>query len=77
MFQKIIRHKGFWSSVVGLGLSFGLLFLLIQWLRFDYSFVFMADPLRFVLGWIGGSFAYGFFVSYGKFFRVIQRNKAG
>ncbi|KRO66539.1 MAG: hypothetical protein ABR84_08295 [Cryomorphaceae bacterium BACL21 MAG-121220-bin10] len=58
-----------------MGLSFGSLFLLIQWLRFDFSFTFVQEPLRFVAGWLFGSFGYGFFVSYGKFYRMVQHKK--
>ena len=70
MFQKIISTKGFWKSVLSLGIAFALLFVIVKWIiegfKMDY-FATLENPILFVIGLTVGGFVYGFFVTYGKF----------
>jgi NhaP-type Na+/H+ or K+/H+ antiporter len=76
MFKQIVTHKGFWKSVISLGLAFVILFLLIKWAieGFSTDFISEQNPLYFILGACGAGFVYGFFVSYGKFRARIKKN---
>ena len=75
MFKKIINYKGFWRSVIVLGVSFVVLFVLIKWAFDGFSATFFSERNPYLL--IGGSLAaglvYGFFVSYGKFKNKLKK----
>ena len=78
MFQKIIKHPRFWRSVVLLGFSFVFLFLIVKWILegFSFSFITQERPVKFLLVTLLAGFAYGFFVTYGKFWRQFkEKNK--
>ncbi len=70
MFQKVINTKGFWQSVLSLGIAFCVIFVLIKWAieRFSVSFFKeMENPMLFFVGLVVGGFLYGFIVTFGKF----------
>ncbi|MCT8338824.1 hypothetical protein MG296_02055 [Flavobacteriaceae bacterium TK19130] len=77
MFQQVIQHKGFWRSVVSLGLAFIILFHLIKWAieGFTVSYFTKQDPLLFFGGTILAGLFYGFLVSFGKFRRKIKEQQ--
>ncbi|MBZ0328429.1 MAG: hypothetical protein K8F54_12535 [Altibacter sp.] len=77
MFKQIISHKGFWKSVVSLGLAFVILFLLIKWAieGFSADFITAQNPLLFILGTAVAGFIYGFFVTFGKFRAKLKREE--
>ena len=76
MFQKIIRHEGFWRSVVSLAIAFAFLFTLFKWMLSKFSFSFIGDnPISYVLAIILGGFLYGFFVTYGKFWKKLKEKQ--
>ena len=74
MLSKVINHKGFWKSVVTLGLTFVFLFIFIKWLFDGFSPTFFEDrnPYLFIGGSLLAGFLYGFFVSYGKFKKKLK-----
>lgn len=78
MFKKIISTQGFWRSVVSIGITFALLFVIIKWaidgFKMDF-FTTLKNPLFFVLGLITSGFVYGFLVSYGKFRGKIKKEE--
>lgn len=69
MFKKVIRHKGFWRSVLSLALAFVLLFILVKWAIEGFSSAYFKeqDPITFFGGLSLAGLIYGFFVSFGKF----------
>ncbi len=78
MFQKVISTKGFWKSVMSLGIAFALLFLIFKWgiegFKMDY-FTSLQNPFFFFLGLIVGGFFYGFFVTFGKFRGKLKKDE--
>jgi len=78
MFKKIISTRGFWKSVISIGIAFALLFVIIKWAieGFDLEyFPSLKNPLFFILGLIVSGFVYGFLVTYGKFRGKIKRGE--
>jgi drug/metabolite transporter (DMT)-like permease len=76
MFKKIINHKNFWRSVVTLAFAFALLFCIFKWVIEGFSFEFISrEPLVFILSIVVGGFIYGFFVTYGKFWKKFKENQ--
>ncbi len=77
MFKQIVSHKGFWKSVLSLGLAFILLFILIKWAieGFDMAFFTEQDPLLFLSGITAAGFVYGFFVTYGRFRKKLKNKE--
>lgn len=78
MFQKIISTKGFWKSVISLGVAFALLFVIFKWgiEGFNASyFSSLKSPTTFFLGLIVGGFIYGFLVTYGKFRGKLKKDE--
>ncbi|RMA57197.1 hypothetical protein [Ulvibacter antarcticus] len=69
MFQKVISYKGFWKSVLSLALAFAVVFTIIKWAISGFSGTFFSEgnPIRFIAGVLIAGFAYGFFVTFGKF----------
>ena len=78
MFQKIISTKGFWKSVMSLGIVFAFLFVIVKWaiegFKISY-FSSLQNPVFFVLGLVVGGFIYGFFVTYGKFRGKLKKDE--
>jgi len=77
MFKEIINHKGFWKSVVSVGLAFIVLYFLFRWILDGFSFNFMEamDTWLYVLVIAAAGFIYGFFVTYGKFWKKLKERK--
>ena len=77
MFKKIVNHKGFWKSVVSIGIAFIILFIIIKWAIEGFSFLFITeqDPYLFILGTAAAGFIYGFLVSFGKFRARLKKNE--
>ena len=70
MFQKVINSKGFWQSVLALGVSFCIIFVLIKWAIEQFRMAFFSElqnPILFIVGLVVGGFLYGFIVTFGKF----------
>lgn len=75
-FKKVINTTGFWKSVLGMGLSFIVVYHIITMLftfgGFDFSGYFDLNfsegrGLRFVLGSLFSGFLYGFIITFGQF----------
>ncbi|TVZ27264.1 hypothetical protein JM83_2293 [Gillisia sp. Hel_I_86] len=75
-FKKVINAKGFWRSVVGMGISFIVVYHIITMLfafgGFDFSGYFEQNLsqgrwMRFVLGSLLSGFLYGFIITFGQF----------
>lgn len=79
MFKKIVGHKGFWKSVVMLGISFGVILFILRWAFAGFSFENLSPTPRFFIGWALTSFFYGFIMTYIKFWAKLKekdnRNK--
>ena len=75
MFKRVITYRGFWRSVFALGLSFILLFIIFKWIidGFKLSFFTGDNGPIFFLGAAAAGFVYGFFVTYGKFWKQIKQ----
>ncbi|NND64277.1 MAG: hypothetical protein HKN48_13900 [Flavobacteriaceae bacterium] len=75
MFKRIINQPGFWRSVIALGVAFALLFVILKWLLDGFKFTFFTEndnlPL-IALGLAAAGFFYGFFVTYGKFWKQLK-----
>lgn len=74
MFKKVVNHPGFWRSVVSIGAAFVLLYFLFRWILDSFSFDFLEERNLWVylLAIAGGGFVYGFFVTYGKFWKKLK-----
>ncbi|MCB0456586.1 MAG: hypothetical protein R2776_06570 [Flavobacteriaceae bacterium] len=76
MFKKIIGHEGFWKSVGSLAIAFAFLFTLFKWMLSRFSFSFISEsPITYLLAVILGGFLYGFFVTYGKFWKKLKEKQ--
>jgi len=82
-FKEVIAVKGFWRSVVILGISFLIIYNGID-LVFSYDFSldkFIDEKLseklllRFIVSNILGGFAYGFIVTYLQFRNKMKKEK--
>jgi len=75
--KKVITHPGFWRSVISIGAAFVVLYFLFRWILDGFSFQFLEERniwvYLFAIG--GGGFVYGFFVTYGKFWRKIKEKE--
>lgn len=75
MFQRIIKYKGFWKSVLFLTFMYLLIILVLQWFFTGLSSEFVSTLLQSNKVWmlpIAGFIA-GFMVSYGKFWGKLKR----
>ena len=75
MFQRIIKYKGFWKSVLFLTFMYLLIILVVQWFLTGFSTEFISILLHSSKVWmlpIAGFIA-GFMVSYGKFWGRLKR----
>lgn len=79
MFKRVINTKGFWKSVLSLGLAFAILFAIIKWAIDGFNLAFFAErnPCVFVLTLLLAGFVYGFFVTFGKFRAKIKEKEKG
>jgi NhaP-type Na+/H+ or K+/H+ antiporter len=76
MFKRIITHPGFWRSVMSLAVAFILLFILIKWIIEGFKMSFFAEQgALFFIGLIGAGLVYGFFSTYGKFWKKFKEDK--
>ncbi len=78
MFKKeVINYPGFWKSVVSIGVAFLVLYFIFRWILAGYSFEFIGDfnigVYVLVVGAAG--FIYGFFVTYGKFWKKLKEKE--
>jgi len=69
MFKEVVNHKGFWRSVIFLGIAFVVVFVLVKWAfeGFSPSFFEERNPYLLIGGSLLAGLVYGFFVTYGKF----------
>ena len=77
MYKKIIKHKGFWKSVVSMAIAFAVAFILIKWAieGFKWSFFSENNTPEFYLGLALAGLVYGFFVTFGKFRSKLKKNE--
>lgn len=75
--KKVINYPGFWKSVVAIGIAFLVLYFLFRWILADYSFDFIGDYSIwiYVLVVAAAGFIYGFFVTYGKFWKKLKEKE--
>lgn len=74
MFKRIVTYPGFWRSVLALGISFVVLFIVFKWIIEGFKFTFFSEdnsPLFFA-GILLAGLVYGFFVAYGKFWKKLK-----
>ena len=78
MFKKVISAKGFWKSVLYLGIAFALLFVVIKWaiegFEIDY-FKTIENPIFVITGLLLSGLVYGFLVSFGKFRGKLKKDE--
>lgn len=74
MFKRVITYPGFWKSVIALALAFVLLFIIFKWIidGFKLSFFTGDNGPLFFGGAILAGLVYGFFVTYGKFWKKLK-----
>ncbi|HPF10965.1 MAG TPA: hypothetical protein PKW08_01775 [Flavobacteriaceae bacterium] len=77
MFKKIVNHPGFWRSVVSIGIAFIVLFMIFRWVLDGFSFKFLTEnnPWLLICALGLGGFVYGFFVTYGKFWKKLKEKE--
>lgn len=75
-FKKTVQTKGFWKSVVGMGIAFIVVYHIINMLfifggfRFgEYLEVNLSEDkwMRFILGSLLSGLLYGFIITFGQF----------
>lgn len=74
MFKRVFAHKGFFKSVIVLGLVYSLVLFLIQWALRSFYSPFL--NLTNVLVALGAGFIAGIFISYGKFWGKLKQQDA-
>tara|TARA_R100000935_G_scaffold19234_1_gene36912 strand:+ start:6269 stop:6535 length:267 start_codon:yes stop_codon:yes gene_type:complete len=83
-FKKVVQAKGFWKSVVGMGIGFIIVYHIITMLfnfgGFHFSEYFELNLtedrwFRFVFGSILSAFIYGFIISYGQFSMKLKKEE--
>lgn len=77
IFNRIVKMKAFWKSVLSLGSAFVVVMIFIYWGMSGFSMEFFTgrDPLSFALITLLSGFVYGFLVSYGKFWAKYKRDQ--
>ncbi len=75
MFKRVISYKGFWKSVLILGIIYMLVLFFIQWAMVGFSSeLFFAENLfLFIASFLFAGFICGFTVSYGKFWGKLKQ----
>lgn len=76
MISRVLRHAGFWKSVVVLTLAYMVILMILQWGLRGFSGVYFSGLLASGRWWVVplAGFVAAFFVSYGKFWARIKRN---
>lgn len=83
-FKKIIQTKGFWKSVMFLGILFAVVYNILNlWFSFGFDFSTYAGTyfssassiVRFLIANIIGGFIYGFIITFFKFRAKLKENK--
>ncbi|GEQ86936.1 hypothetical protein ULMS_24440 [Patiriisocius marinistellae] len=72
MFKRIINYKGFWKSVLILGVSFGVILFLLKWAFSGFSFENLSPTPRFFIGWAMTSLFYGLIMTFIKFWAKLK-----
>ncbi|MEP2936803.1 MAG: hypothetical protein ABJM06_00310 [Gilvibacter sp.] len=77
IFNRIVKMRSFWKSVLSLGSAFVVVMIFIYWGMSGFSKAFFTgkDPLTFALITFLSGFFYGFLVSYGKFWAKHKRDQ--
>ncbi|MCH9661858.1 MAG: hypothetical protein K0U54_13215 [Bacteroidetes bacterium] len=75
MFTRVIRHSGFWKSVVFLSIMYLVILLLVQWFATGFSNQFVTILWESDKVWMlpFAGFIAGFMVSYGKFWARLKK----
>lgn len=83
-FKKVIKTKGFWKSVMGMGIGFILVYHIINMLFIyggfhfsEYFDISLSEDrwVRFVFGSLLSGFIYGFIITYGQFSIKLKKEK--
>jgi len=76
MFQRVISQKGFWKSVIILGLIYMTVMFTIQWgvTGFSKSFFTLHSPLKILSVFLLGALFCGFSVTYAKFWAKLKQD---
>ena len=73
MFKRVVSHKGFWKSVLFIGLLYLLVFLLVQFIAFPFEFVLLKmQTIPFVVGNFAASYIASFGSTYAKFWAKLK-----
>ncbi len=81
MFKRIISYPGFWKSAIFLGVVYGLILFLLQWMLSGFSIEFIEQAFGSGKAWVffvAGAIA-GISSTYAKFWKYLkeQDNKDG
>ncbi len=71
MFKRVISHKGFLKSVLSLGLVYGIVLFLLQWVFRSFHAPFL-NITNVLISLLAGLIA-GLFISYGKFWGKLKQ----
>lgn len=73
MFNKVVGYKGFWKSVLVLGLAYAIVLALLFWGMRGFSSEIFTPKFLIATLIAGGVVALG--VSYGKFWRKLKEDE--
>jgi len=73
MFKRIVNHKGFWKSVLVLGLMYSVLLYLLQWAFTGFNEAYTKMGVLFYFGVLLAGFIVGFSMAYAKFYGKLKR----
>jgi len=83
-FQKIVKLKSFWKSVLVLGIGFTIVYhifsMFFEFGGIDFSAFYdkkLADGkwVKFVIASLFSAFVYGFIIAYGKFHSRLKKEE--
>lgn len=73
MFKRVVTYKGFWKSVIFMGLLYLIVLLLVQFIAFPSEWVLQKiKTMPFIVGILVASFLCAFGVAYAKFWRKLK-----
>jgi len=73
MFKKVTSHKGFWKSVVVLGIVYAVILAVVLWTMRGFMTHFFTPKLILVA--LCAGFLVSFSTSYGKFWRKLKEDE--
>ncbi len=73
MFKRVVNYKGFWKSILFIGLLYLMVFLLVQFVAFPLDFMLQKiQTFSFVVILFGASFIAAFGSTYAKFWGKLK-----